>query len=51
MYRDKMRAEGLNHFTYTLGMALNEYKINNVAHYLLQIAKRVFKNKENVFFN
>ena len=27
IYRDKMRAEGPNHYPYTLGMALNHYKI------------------------
>ena len=34
IYRDKMRAEGPNHYPYTLGMALNEHKINTEAHYL-----------------
>ena len=27
IYRDKMRAEGPNHYPYILGMALNHYKI------------------------
>ena len=27
-----MRAEGPNHYPYTLGMALNEYRINTEAH-------------------
>ena len=27
-----MRAEGPNHYPYTLGMALNEYKINSEPH-------------------
>ena len=27
IYRDKMRAEGPNDYLYTLGMALNHYKI------------------------
>ena len=27
IYRDKMRAEGPNHYRYILGMALNQYKI------------------------
>ena len=34
IYRDKMRAEDLNHYPYTFGMALDGYKINTEAHYL-----------------
>ena len=28
IYRDKMRAEGLNHYPNKLGIALNKYKVN-----------------------
>ena len=34
IYKDKMRAEGPNQYPYTLGLALNEYKINTKDHYL-----------------
>ena len=30
IYSDKMRAEGPNHYPYTLGLVLNEYKIKSV---------------------
>ena len=43
MYRDMMRAKVLNHYPYTLGMALNEYRINTEAHYLYYITKRAYK--------
>ena len=42
MYRDKMRAEDSNHYPYTLGMALNQYKIDTKAHYLHYITKQLF---------
>ena len=38
IYRDKMRAEGPNHYPYTLGMALNEYLINTEALHLFMIS-------------
>ena len=44
IYRDKMRAEGPNHYPYTLGMALNQYKIDIEAHYLHYITKPLFNN-------
>ena len=31
IYRDNMRAEGLNHYPYISGMALNQYRINTWA--------------------
>ena len=39
-----MRAEGPNHYPYTLGMALNQYKIDTEAHYLHYITKPLFNN-------
>ena len=44
IYRDKMRAEGPNHYPYTLGMALNQYKIDTEAHYLHYITKSSFND-------
>ena len=40
IYRDKMRSEGLNHYPYTLGMALNEYRIN--IYYLVSLYMAIF---------
>ena len=34
IYRDKMRAEGLNHYPYILGMALNQYRIDTKDQFL-----------------
>ena len=44
IYKDKMRAEGPNHYPYTLGMALNQYKIDTKGHYLHYITKSLFNN-------
>ena len=44
IYRDKMRAEGPNHYSYILGMALNQYRIDTEDHYLHYITKPLFKN-------
>ena len=40
--RDKMRAEGPNHYPYILGMALNQYRIDNEDYYLHYITKPLF---------
>ena len=42
-----MRAEGLNHYTYILGMTLNQYRIDTEVHYLHYITKPIFNN---IFF-
>ena len=45
IYWDKMRAKGPNHYHYTLGMALNQYKLDTeAAHYLHYITKSLFNN-------
>ena len=43
MYRDKMRAEGPNHYPNILGMTLNLYRIDTEDHYLHYITKPLFK--------
>ena len=44
IYRDKMRAEGLNHYLYILGMVLNQYRIDTEDYNLHNITKLLFKN-------
>ena len=39
-----MRAEGPNYYPHTLGMALNQYKIDTEAHYWFYITKLLFNN-------
>ena len=46
IYRDKMRAEGPNHYPYILGMALNQYRIDTDDHYLHYITKLLL----NIYF-
>ena len=45
IYRDKMRAEGPNHYPYILGMALNQYTINTEVSicFILQPALKINK--------
>ena len=38
-----MKADNPNHYPCTLGMVLNEYKINTETPYLYYITKRTFK--------
>ena len=46
-----MRVEGPNHYPYILEMALNQYRIDTVDHYLYYITKPLFKNINCYNFN
>ena len=43
VYRDKMRAEGPNHYPYVLVMVLNQYRIDTEDLYLHYITKPLLK--------
>ena len=47
IYRDKMKAEGLNHYPYILGMALNQYRIDTEVSicFISQPAQNLIKNE------
>ena len=45
-----MKAEGPNHYSYILVMALNQYRIDTEDHYLHYIIKPLFKNIFKILF-
>ena len=51
IYRDKMRAEGPNHYPYILGMALNQYRVDTEDYYLNYITKPFIKNSNCYVFS
>ena len=42
IYRHNMRAKGLNHYPYILGMAINQYRIDTEDHKLYWLTKPLF---------